>query len=244
MEQLCYIIQQIYSVLNILSLYSQDEREELVVGYQRFLFDINDVLIVLDRIVEGSMYWGWKINWGYQPWQLRTYREQKGLTLQAGWEDRVDFGIELYQDIPIRSRPIWIPLNSPRVLTPIDLDAVEAEGSGPEIRTDTCKVCHIQPERPVAFHEFISSETSSASEIGNPNEARETLAHEEGSDLDSMPELEDEINLDTLEIPVWLIPQGVVVNFHNGRVTFETEQGPPWQEVLAQMLEEQNQTSE
>ena len=56
MEQLCYIIQQIYSVLNILSLYSQDERDELVVGYQCFLFDINDVLIVLDRIVEFSMY--------------------------------------------------------------------------------------------------------------------------------------------------------------------------------------------
>ena len=243
MEQLCYIIQQIYSVLNILSLYSQDEREEPVVGYQHFLFDINDVLIVLHRIVEGSMYWGWKINWGYQPWQLRTYREQKGLTLQAGWEDRVDFGIELYQDIPIRSRPIWIPLNLLRILTPIDL-ALEAEGSGPEIRTDTCKVCHIQPERPVAFHEFISSDTSSTSEVGNPNEARETLAYEESSDLDSMPELEDEINLDTLEIPVWLIPQGVVVNFRNGRVTFETEQEPPWQEVLDQMLEEQNQTSE
>ena len=105
-------------------------------------------------------------------------------------------------------------------------------------------MCHIQPERPVAFHEFILSETSSASEIGNSNEAREALAHEEGSDLDSMPELQDEINLDTLEITVWLIPQGVVVNFHNGRVTFETEQGPPWQEVLDQMLEEQNQTSE
>ena len=244
MEELCYIIQQIYSVLNILSLYSQDEREELVAGYQHFLFDINDVLIVLDRIVEGSTYWGWKINWGYQPWQLRTYREPKGLTLQAGWEDRVDFGIELYQDIPIRSRPIWIPLNLPRVLTPVDLDAVEAEGPGSEIRTDTCRVCHIQPERPVAFHEFISSETSSTSEIGNPNEARETPAHEEDSDLDSMPELEDEIDLDTLEIPVWLIPQGVIVNFCNGPVTFETEQGPPWQEVLAQMLEEQNQTSE
>ena len=69
-----------------------------------------------------------------------------------------------------------------------------------------CKVYHIQPERPVAFHEFISSDTSSASEVGNPNEARETLAPEEDSDLDSMPELEDEINLDTLEIPVWLIP--------------------------------------
>ena len=58
MKQLCYIIQQIYSVLNILSLYSQDEREELVAGYQHFLFDINDVLIVLYRIVEGSTYWG------------------------------------------------------------------------------------------------------------------------------------------------------------------------------------------
>ena len=96
----------------------------------------------------------------------------------------------------------------PSILTPIDLDAVEAEGSGPEIRTDTCKVCRIQPDGPVAFHEFISSETSSASEIGNPNEARETLAHEEGSDLDSMPELEDEINLDTIEIPVWFNPSG------------------------------------
>ena len=121
---------------------------------------------------------------------------------------------------------------------------MEAEGTGSEIRTDTCKVCHIQPERPVAFHEFISSETSSISEIGNPNEARKTSAHEEDSDLDSMPELEDEIDLDTLEIPVWLIPQGVVVNFRNSQVTFETEQGPPWQEVLTQMLEEQNQTSE
>ena len=105
-------------------------------------------------------------------------------------------------------------------------------------------MCHIQQERPVAFHEFISSDTSSAGEVGNPNEACETLAPEEDSDLDSMPELEDEINLDTLEIPVWLIPQGVVVNFRNSRVTFETEQGHPWQEVLAQMLEEKNQTSE
>ena len=134
-------------------------------------------------------------------------------------------------------------MNSPRVLTPVDLDAVEAEGPGSEIRTDTCKVCHIQPERPVAFHEFIPSETSSASEIENPNEACETSAHEEGSDLDSMPGLEDEIDLDTPKIPVWLIPHGVIGNFHNSWVTFETEQGPLWQEVLTQMLEEQNQTS-
>ena len=63
---------------------------------------------------------------------------------------------------------------------------------------------------------------------------------EEGSDVDSMPELEDETNLDLVEIPLWLIPNGVMVTFRGGRVIFEREQGPPWQDVLTQMLEEQN----
>ena len=31
-----------------------------------------------------------------------------------------------------------------------------------------------------------------------------------------------------------------MVTFRAGRVFFETEQGPPWQEVLAQMIEEQD----
>ena len=120
----------------------------------------------------------------------------------------------------------------------------EAEKAESGVSTDTCKVSYIQPERPVAFHEFIPSESSSASEIENPNDAHESPVREEDSDLDSMPELEDEVDLDTLQIPVWLIPHGVIVNFRNGRVTFETEQGPPWQEVLTPMLEEQNQTSD
>ena len=63
---------------------------------------------------------------------------------------------------------------------------------------------------------------------------------DEGSDVDSMPELEDETNLDSVKIPLWLIPIGVMVTFRRGRVIFEREQGPPWQEVLTQMLEEQN----
>ena len=42
-----------------------------------------------------------------------------------------------------------------------------------------------------------------------------------------------------VEIPLWLIPNGVLVTFRGRRVTFEREQGPLWQEVLAQMLEEQ-----
>ena len=62
----------------------------------------------------------------------------------------------------------------------------------------------------------------------------------EGSDVDSMPELEDDTDLDSVEIPLWLIPNGVMVTFRGGRVIFEREQGPPWQDVLTQMLEEQN----
>ena len=59
-----------------------------------------------------------------------------------------------------------------------------------------------------------------------------------------MPELEDEINLDTLELPLWLIPSGVAITFCGGRVIFEREQGPPWQEALAQIIAEQDLTAD
>ena len=55
-----------------------------------------------------------------------------------------------------------------------------------------------------------------------------------------MPELEEETDLDSVEILLWLIPNGVMVTFRGGRVIFEREQGPPWQNVLTQMLEDQN----
>ena len=98
MEQLLVIIQQIYELLDILNSYTQGEREELLEGYPRFLFEVKELLTILDRIVGGSTYWGWKIEWGYQPWHLMTYRQQKGLTLQAGWEDKLDLGLDLYRD--------------------------------------------------------------------------------------------------------------------------------------------------
>ena len=50
---------------------------------------------------------------------------------------------------------------------------------------------------------------------------------------------EDEPNLESVKIPLWLIPNGVMVTFRRGRVIFEREQGPPWQDVLTQMLEKQ-----
>ena len=100
MEQLFLLIQQIYRDLNILSKYSPKEREELREGYFRFLDKIIDIIRALSRIIGGSTYWGWKVEWGCQPWHLMTYQQQKGLTLQAGWEDKLDFGLDLYRDIP------------------------------------------------------------------------------------------------------------------------------------------------
>ena len=87
---------------------------------------------------------------------------------------------------------IPIPMGPPRVLTPVDLDALEAKESELNVNTDTCKVCHIQYERPVAFHEFIPVSSSSSSNIENIDEVHEPPVVEEEGDLDSMPELEDE----------------------------------------------------
>ena len=194
----------------------------------------------MDRIVGGSTYWGWKIEWGCQPWHLMTYRQQKGLTLQAGWEDKLDFGLDLYRDTFEASLKILTPILSPRVLTPIDLDALEVRDTELDFPTDVCKLTRIEPERPVLFHELISGSSASSNSVENNGETLELPVGHEESDLDSMPELEDVPNLDSIEIPLWLIPNGVMVTFRGGRVFFEREQGPPWQEVLAQMIEEQD----
>ena len=240
MEQLLVIIQQIYELLDILNSYTQGEREELLEGYPRFLFEVKELLTILDRIVGGSTYWGWRIEWGCQPWHLMTYRQQKGLTLQAGWEDKLDFGLDLYRDTFEASLKILTPILSPRVLTPIDLDALEVKDTELDLPTDVCKLSLIGYERPVLFHELVSGSSVSSSSVGNNNETLELPVADEGSDIDNMPELEDETDLDTVEIPSWLIPNGVMVTFRRGRVIFEREQGPPWQDVLTQMLEEQN----
>ena len=240
MEQLLVIIQQIYELLDILNSYIQGECEELLEGYPRFLFEVKELLRIFNRIVGGSIYWGWKIEWGCQPWHLMTYRQQKGLTLQAGWEDKLDLGLDLYRDTFEASLKILTPILSPRVLTPIDLDALEVKDTELDFPTDVCKLTHIEHERPVLFHELVSGSSVSSSSVGNNNETLELPVADEGSDIDSMPELEDETNLDFVEIPLWLIPNGVMVTFRRGRVVFEREQGPPWQDILTQMLEEQN----
>ena len=135
-----------------------------------------------------------------------------------------------------------VNLGPPKVLTPVDLNALEVEKAELKTNTDVCEVGYIQHERPVAFHEFIPNSSSSSSDIENPNEIQELPVIEEDSDLDSIPELEDEINIDSIEIPWWLIPNGILVTAgysysqdHTRRVrsllvvllTF-TPNGPPW----------------
>ena len=213
MEQLLVIIQQIYELLDILNSYTQGEREELLEGYPCFLFEVKELLRILDRIVGGSTYWGWKIEWGCQPWHLMTYRQQKGLTLQAGWEDKLDFGLDLYRDTFEASLKILTPIHSPEVLTPVDLDAPEVKDTELDLPTDVCKLTHIEHERPLLFHELVSGSSDSSSSVGNNDETLELPVEEEGSDVDSMPELEDETNLGSVEIPLWLIPNGVMVIF-------------------------------
>ena len=234
MEQLFLLIQQIYRDLDILSNYSPEEREELREGYFPFLDDIRDIIRALSRIIGGSTYWGWKVEWGCQPWHLMTYRQQKGLTLQAGWEDKLDFGLDLYRDTFEASPRILTPIHSPKVLTPVDLDALEVKDTELDLPTDVCKLSHIEHKRPVLFHELISGSSASSSSVGNNNETLELPVVGEGSDVDKMPELQDETDLDSVEIPLWLIPNGVMVTFCGGRVIFEREQDPPWQDVLTQ----------
>ena len=126
------------------------------------------------------------------------------------------------------------------MLTPVDLDALEVKDTELDLPTDVCKLSHIEHERPLLFHELISGSSISSSSVGNNDGTLELPVVDEGSDVNSMPELEDETNLDSVEIPLWLIPNGVMVTFRRGRVIFEREQGPPWQDVLTQMIEEQN----
>ena len=67
MEQLLKIIQQIYELLDILNTYTRGERKELLERYPCFLLEVKELLRILDRIVRGSTYWGWKIEWDDSP---------------------------------------------------------------------------------------------------------------------------------------------------------------------------------
>ena len=113
----------------------------------------------------------------------------------------------------MESLRFMVPTGPPEVLKPEDLDISESRS---KVRTDICQVCHIQHERPVAFQEFIPIGSSSSSKVGDPNETQELSVVGGDSDIDSMPELEDEVDASAIEIPLWLIPNGVLIAFRGG----------------------------
>ena len=121
--------------------------------------------------------------------------------------------MDLYRDIFEASLRILTPLHSPEVLTPVHLDALEIKDTELGLSTDVCELSHIEHKRPVLFHELISGSSATSSSARNNNETLELPVVEEGSNVDSMPELEDETDLDSVEIPLWLIPNGVMVTF-------------------------------
>ena len=121
--------------------------------------------------------------------------------------------MDLYRDIPEVPQRILTPTHSPEVLTPVDLNVLEIKDTELDLSTDVCKLSHIEHERPVHFYELISGSSASSSSVGNNNETLELPVVGEGSDVDSMPEQEDEPHLDSVEIPLWLIPNGIMVTF-------------------------------
>ena len=146
-----------------------------------------------------------------------TYRQQKGLTLQAGWEDKLDFGLDLYRDTFEASLRILTPIHSPEVLTPVDLDALEVKDTDLDLPTNICKLSHINHERPLLFHELVSGSSVSSSSVENNDETLELPVAEEESDVDSMPELEDVTNSEYCRNPFVANTQWGYGNFSRGK---------------------------
>ena len=101
MEHLIQIISQICEILHWLQSIPKGKREELVDDYKPNFNSLVELIINLERIVDGETPYGQSIKWGYHLWQLHTYKRQHGLTLQAGWDDVVDFGIPLGKIIKV-----------------------------------------------------------------------------------------------------------------------------------------------
>ena len=96
-------------------------------GYETFIANAADLIVILSHVVEGSTNSGLAIILGYQPLQLPTYRQQRGLTLQVGWEDKVDIGIQLFEEGVIQPAIEWRNLHNPIPLSPIASEVLEEE---------------------------------------------------------------------------------------------------------------------
>ena len=191
------IINRIYEGLIWLQGIAKRKREELVDDYKYTFNTLVKLIINLERIVAGETPYGQPIKWGYHLWQLHTYKRQHGLTLQAGWDDVVDFGITLGRIV--------------RVATPRNcrFGSSNSTSSGQEGRSASvsgiCELSHIPKLQKLALREAVVEIPSQSSQEGESSESDESetvhfdldnLSTEElVSSSDSIPDLIDHMGM-------------------------------------------------
>ena len=256
MEHLVQVINQIYEVLIWLQRIPKERREELVDDYKHTFNTLVELIINLERIVAGETPYGRSIKWGYHLWQLPTCRRQHGLTLQAGWDDVVDFGIKLGRIVRVA-----VPKNCRSGSfdpTPSAQDSRFDSVSG------TCELSRIPKLQKLVLCEAVVEVPSQSSQEEGSSESEESetdhfdldnLSTEElESSSDSIPDLIDHMGMvvggswgtrirrarararaSRLHLPI-----GAAQTWRDFfRPLQPDREGQPWREVLGLMVEEQ-----
>ena len=68
------ITSQVFEILNLLLSTTKGKREELVDDYKHQFNTLVELVISIERIVNGETPHGRRIKWGYHLWQLHTYK--------------------------------------------------------------------------------------------------------------------------------------------------------------------------
>ena len=247
------IINQIFEILNLLYNLTDREREELVDDYRLEFIALDNLIIKLRRIVDGETPYGRQIKWGCHPWQQYTYRQQHGLTLQAGWDDIVDFGISLGEIVKIA-----VPRRYNHSSTPFT--PIEEHKFRYNTVSDVCELDYVPHLQRLALCEaVVNIPSQSNSEGGSSSSTESDTVHfdldnlstdEIDSTPDSLPDLEDHLGqiversrrIHTRRArPTRLhLPVGPAQAWRNlFRPPQPRDEGPPWREVLGFMLNEQ-----
>ena len=252
MEQLIRIINQIWEILEHLQCIEKGKREELVDNYKYNLNTLIELIINLGRIADGETPYGRPIQWGKHFWQLNTYKQQHGLTLQAAWEDVVDFGIPLGKVIKVA-----VPRSSSQQPTPL---APIGQRCKSNTVSDTCELDYIPRLQRLALCESvvdISSQSTGEDESIGSSESEtacfdiDDLSTDDLTSIpDSIPELEDHRGR-IVEGP-WRIrirrvrPARLSLTITPAqawrdlfRPISPEHEGQPWGEVLNTMVDEQ-----
>ena len=194
MEHLFQILNQLFEILNLLQGSTEKEREELVDNYRSKFNSLVELVIQLEWIIKGETPFGRPVKWGRHLWQLHTYKRQHGLTLQAGWDDVVDFGIPL-------GRIVKVVI--PRRYDLQSVSPTQIEGHRPKINSvsDVCKIDYVPQLQKLVLSEAVVDilNPSSSEDDDRSSSESETVrfdidnlsTDELDSTSDSLPDLVD-----------------------------------------------------